>query len=246
MTNTERIQSHNAELYEAIDIANSLPDNGYDAFWDAYQDPKYIDCDSRFAGRGWNDLTFYPKYDIPNQPAWQTSFATLFKNCGITDLAKRMQECGVKFIWDKVSRADNTFNWATELTRVPEIDLSNIENCYGIFSTATSLVTIEKLKVSTKTNLNVAFYQCTALENIVVEGELAYFRTDFSQSTKLSKASIISIIEALSKRVSGDYTLTLSLAAVDEAFRDGKDEGSWSTEWNNLTTSKENWTINLV
>ena len=246
MTNSERIQKNNEALAECIAEAENRPTSWYDTFWDAYQDPVHIDCDSRFAGRGWNDLTFYPKYDIPNQPAWQTSFATLFKNCGITDLTKRMQECGVKFVWDKVSRADNMFNWATELTQTPEIDLSNIENCYGIFSTATSLVTIEKLKVSTKTNLNVAFYQCTALENIVVEGELAYFRTDFSQSTKLSKASIISIIEALSKSVSGDYTLTLSLTAVDEAFRDGKDEGSWSTEWNNLTASKENWTFNLV
>ena len=244
MTNIEQIQAHNAELREVIEMAEKLPDDGYDAFWDAFQDPAWVDCDSRFAGLGWNDLTFYPKYDIPNNPAWQTSFATLFKNCAITDLAKRMQECGVKFVWDKVSRADNMFNWATKLTRVPEIDLSNISNCYNIFATATSLVTIEKLKVSAKTTLNSAFYECRSLENIVVEGELAYNGLHFAQSTKLSKASIYSIIYALSDNVES-YVLTLSLEAVDVAFVDGRDEGSYSTEWNNLIWEKRNWTIYL-
>lgn len=233
-----------AETNEAFEEGKKAE---YDEFWDSYQDYNRAgDCDSRFSGRGWNDITFKPKYDIPYNPKWQTSFSKMFANCDITDLAKILEESKVKLDWENVSRADQMFYWANRMTAVPEIDVSNIENCYAMFSTATSLVTIEKLKVSAKTNLNNAFYDCQSLENIEVEGELAYFQTNFEQSTKLSKASIISIIEALSKKVSGNYTLTLSLAAVDEAFRDGKDEGSWSTEWNNLTTSKENWTINLV
>lgn len=247
MTNAERIQKNNEALAECIAEAENRPTSWYDTFWDVYQDPKYVDCDSRFAGRGWNDSSFKPKYDIPNQPAWQTSFSRTFANCGITDLPKILKECGVKLDFSKASRADNMFYWANKMTAVPEIDVSNIENCYGMFSTATSLVTIEKFKVSAKSNLNVAFYDCQSLENIVVEGELAYFRTDFSQSTKLSKASIISIIEALSDKVSGDYTLTLSLEAVDEAFRapSGK-EGSDTSEWIDLSNSKGNWNISLV
>lgn len=254
--NKTQLQANNAALDDCItrvnaakDAVSALPDDGYDAFWDAYQDPAWIDCDSRFAGLGWNDLTFYPKYDIPNNPAWNTSFATLFKNCAITDLAKRMQECGVKFVWDKVSRADQMFWWATKLTRVPEIDLSNIANCYNIFATATSLVTIEKLKVSPKTTLGSAFYDCKALENIVVEGEIAYDDISFAQSTKLSKDSIESIIRHLTEDNSKFYKLTLSKKAVDEAFKDediGVD-GSDTVEWQDLCMSAPyQWEIYLV
>ena len=233
------------DMAEEILSIHSAED-AYNEFWDEYQNPAHVDCDSRFAGRGWNDETFKPKYNIPNNPPWQTSFSKTFANCGITNLSKILKECGVKLDFSKTSRADQMFYWANKITAVPEIDVSNVENCYAMFSTATSLVTIEKFKVSAKTNLNNAFYGCLSLENIVVEGELAYFRTDFSQSTKLSKASIISIIEALSDNVSGDYTLTLSLEAVDIAFDTGKKEGSGSDEFWDLVHSKPNWTISLV
>ena len=248
MTNSEHIQKNNEALAECIAEAENRPTSWYDTFWDAYQDPIHVDCDSRFAGRGWRDVTFKPKYDIPNNPAWGTSFSKMFANCGITDLSKILKDCGVKLDFSKVTRADQMFYWASLMTKVPEIDLSNIENCYAIFSSATSLVTIEELKVSAKTNLNNAFYNCHALENIVVEGELAYFRTNFEQSTRLSRDSITSIVNALSDTVSGDYTLTLSLEAVDEAFRiqpDGK-PGSDTGAWYALDASKPNWNISLV
>lgn len=238
MTNSERIQKNNEAIAECIAEAENRPTSWYDTFWDAYQDPVHVDCDSRFAGRGWRDDTFKPKYDIPNQPAWQTSFSKMFANCGITDLSKILKECGVKLDFSKVSRADQMFYWANRITAVPEIDVSNIENCYAMFSTAANLVTIEKFKVSAKTVLNQAFYDCQALENIVVEGELAYSNISFAQSTKLSKASLYSIVNALSKSVS-NYSVTFSEEAVNNAFKD-------INEWWDLANSAHGWNIYLV
>lgn len=241
-------QIHNSAEYETgyeIGYATGRKIE-YDEFWDSYQDyERSVDCDSRFSGRGWNDVTFKPKYDIPHNPKWNTSFAKMFANCDITNLAKILGDCKVKLNWELVSRADQMFYWANRITAVPEIDVSNIENCYAMFSDATNLVTIEKFKVSAKTVLNQAFYDCQALENIVVEGELAYPNISFAQSTKLSRASIETIIYALSDNTSG-HTLTLSLRAVDDAFNDGKVEGSDSNEWSELCYSKDNWTISLV
>lgn len=71
MTNTERIQANNAELQECIEIAETLPDSDayYDFFWDIKQDygnlRNYINS---FAGLGWTDENYDPKYMIVTGP----------------------------------------------------------------------------------------------------------------------------------------------------------------------------------
>ena len=219
----------------------------YDAFWDAYQDASAVDCGSRFSGRGWNDRTFKPKYNIPNNAPYISSFNRLFANCGITDLAQILNDCGVKLDFTQVTRTDQMFYWATWLTRVPELDLRNVTMTNSMFSTAISLVTIEKLIVSANTPFDNAFFDCQALENIVIEGELAYPNISFAQSAKLSKDSMKSIIDALSDKVSGNYTLTLSTDAVYKEFPHPKYPGAeLSDEWYDLVATKPNWTISLA
>jgi hypothetical protein len=56
-------------------------------------------------------------------------------------------------------------------------------------------------------------------------------------SPKLSKASIESIINALSSTTSG-LTVTISKTAKEAAFT--------SAEWSALIATKSNWTISLV
>ena len=213
----------------------------YDAFWESYMPDQFLDYDSHFAGRGWNDVTFKPPYEIPRGDHGPTSFSRMFANSNITNLSN------VKIKWDKATRTDMMFYWTTLITELPEIDLSNVTNCNDMFSSAPNLVTIEKLKVSPTTQLRSAFYGCDALKNIVVEGEIAYDGLSFAQSTELSKASIESIIYALSEKGSG-RSITLSKDAVDVAFYDSnKDkDGSDSAEWEDLISERDNWTINLV
>ena len=84
------------------------------------------------------------------------------------------------------------------------------------------------------------------LENIIFEGEIGK-EIDIQHSHKLTKASITSIINALSSTTSG-LSVTLSKTAVNTAFETstGANNGSISTEWSALVATKTNWTINLV
>jgi hypothetical protein len=86
--------------------------------------------------------------------------------------------------------------------------------------------------------LSNAFLNCNLLEEIRFAGKIAT-NVSFAQSVYLSKASIQSIYAALI--VSGDasqYTITLSKAAVNKAFEtsEGANDGSTSTEWQNLVS----------
>jgi hypothetical protein len=84
------------------------------------------------------------------------------------------------------------------------------------------------------------------LENIRVRGRIVK-STNFQWSTKLSKDSIISIINALSTTTSG-LSITLSKVAVNKAFEtsEGANDGSTSAEWLNLIATRPNVSFNLV
>ena len=77
---------------------------------------------------------------------------------------------------------------------------------------------------------------CIELRNITFSGTIGK-DIDFQKSTKLTKASIESIINALSSTASG-VTVTFSQIAVNNAFS--------TDEWNALIATKPNWTISLV
>ena len=96
--------------------------------------------------------------------------------------------------------------------------------------------TIRKLVVTEQTTFESAFYYCQKLKNIVIEGVIAN-NIDLQWSTVLSKASIQSIVGALSTTAS-EKTLTLSKTAVNNAFT--------TAEWTTLANTRSNWTISLV
>ena len=93
----------------------------------------------------------------------------------------------------------------------------------------------------------VAFQNLKALEDLTVTGVIGGDGFNVQWSTLLSKASITSIINALSSTTTG-LTVTLSLAAVNKAFETstGANNGSTSTAWTTLIATKTNWTISLV
>jgi hypothetical protein len=107
------------------------------------------------------------------------------------------------------------------------------------FYNMTSLNTIPKIVVNSATTFQNTFLFCTQLVNITVEGVIGQ-DISFSDSKKLSRASIYSIIRALSDTASGK-SVTLAQAAVVSAFG-STDSGLWLT----LCDEKRNWTISLV
>ena len=98
--------------------------------------------------------------------------------------------------------------------------------------------TIDKLTVNEGIQYTATFGECYNLKNIVLGGTIGN-NIDFQWSTKLTKVSITSIINALSATASGK-TLTLSEAAVISAF------GNLDDEWTTVMSGKDNWTICLV
>ena len=113
--------------------------------------------------------------------------------------------------------------------------------------------TIDKLIVPENLQYVKAFQGCANLKNIVFDGVIGQ-DINFQWSTLLTRTSIESIVNHLSDSAEGK-TLTLSKAAVDEAFKGGlsaadpsttTDIGSATVGWFDLTMTKQNWTITLV
>ena len=119
-------------------------------------------------------------------------------------------------------------------------------NAGGMFYNATNLVTIRKLIVHKNVSFGTTFNWCSSLENIVVEGEIGK-EIDIQYSPKLTKASIISLINALST-TTNEISIIFSKTAVNNAFETGTGsaDGSTSAEWLALIATKTNWTISLV
>ena len=133
-------------------------------------------------------------------------------------------------------------------TKVPIIYADGLTGTIStVFSNAGYLKTIPELHVVEGLTYTVAFQNLKALEDLTVTGVIGGDGFNVQWSTLLSKASITSIINALSSTTTG-LTVTLSLAAVNTAFETstGANNGSASTAWTTLIATKTNWTISLV
>lgn len=188
----------------------------YDRFWDDFQQ-KGSRMSYQYAFETWSDALFYPKYDMI-----LTSAVGMFTSCNITNLKQRFIDCGVVLDTSKISNFSYMFAYSRSITHIPT------------------------LNVGQATTLYYTFQNCSALEEIRLEGVLGQ-SIDFKHSTKLSHDSIVSIINALSTTTS-EIAVTLSKTAVNTAFETsaGAGDGSTSEEWLALTNTKTNWTINLV
>lgn len=137
------------------------------------------------------------------------------------------------------------------VTKVKNVDFSNVLNYFtSIFNSCTKLKTIENIKLPTNCQgaFTASFNNCTALEEFGFTGTIQNNGIDLHWSTKLNKASIERIINALSTTTSG-LTVTLSKTAVNNAFGINVDDASTypeGSEYYNLRNSKSNWTISYA
>lgn len=234
-------------MSEAVDpVFEAGKKSEYDAFWDMYQNyGQRNEYTCAFSGKGWDDATFCPKYDII--PIYSYD---MFKLSLITDLEFLLNRCGVVLDLSKSGRASGLFSSCDIMTVCPEIDISATTYLplTQLYSNCKQLHTIRKLKIREDggNTFSNAFELCTSLENIILEGTIGS-AFDIHWSTKLSKDSIISIVNALSTSTSG-LTVTLSQTAVNTAFETspGEADGSTSDEWAALIATKTNWTISLA
>ena len=182
-------------------------------------------------------------WDIYQNNGMRGNYAYSFYNAGWTDDTYNPKyDLDCRYVCTQMFTSSQITDTKRDLTFAP---VNSGNNSTHVFYNAKLLKTIRKLIVNEDVTFVNWFGNCTVLENIVVEGEIA---NDFDiHYSPLTKDSIISIISALSNAVEG-RTATFSLAAINAAFQsvEGFNDGVDSEEWMKLVESKPGWTISLI
>ena len=209
----------------------------YDRFWENYQlKGTRGGYNNAFAGYGWTQDNFKPLYDIVPSSAYMMFYTASMLNI---DLVEHLEKLGISLDTSKCANLQYMFG-SSGFTKVGVIDTTSCPSLSYVFGSATKLVTIDKLKLKSDGSQTInsdCFNYCSSLENIIIEGVIGVNNWNFKWSTKLTKDSITSIINALSDKTKG-LTITFSATAKTNAFTD--------EEWNTLIAKKSNWTIALV
>ncbi len=205
----------------------------YDAFWDVYQQNGTLtNYREAFAGQGWTEEMFKPKYTITAENAER-----MFCASGIKHIKTDMLDMS------KATYAQYMFAEST-VEHIGVVDLSNVTVATGVFFYVLNMHTIDKviLRADGGTNCGgVLFQHCPALQNVIIEGTIAE-SLYMTSCNVLSRDSIESIVNALSTTTSG-LTLSLPRVAVENAFGSAsEDEGDWY--WVMMT--KPNWSFALT
>jgi hypothetical protein len=217
----------------------------YDAFWEAIQNNGQR-TNYMYAFAQWNAEYIRPKYKVVPTESVKNIF---FKSYGVKKIESQYFDLSQvpRGTSDSASMAFS-FYGCNELVEIEDIGLSPSYN-YAYAFEARSLRKIAKITVDAETKMQNAFDYCYALEDITFGGEIGD-SMNLKWSTKLTRASIESIINHLSDSTTGK-TLTLSKTAVLNAFElsevmEGRLVGTYIAEWLSLIASKQNWTITLV
>lgn len=201
------IAANEQKVYEAGKQAE------YDAFWDNFQENgnrgNYIDG---FAGRGWTDETFRPKYNI--QP---TNAGYMFRQSGIQDLTGILKNLGIILDFSKCT-SFSYFIQGSSLKNIGIIDTTKIDSLAYFLAGAQKLEQIERLILkddgSQSLTNDYSFGGLSSLQDIVIEGCIG-MSVSFQWSTLLTHDSLISIINALKDYSETSRTCTLTLGSTN-------------------------------
>ncbi|MBQ3557863.1 MAG: hypothetical protein IJA11_08740 [Oscillospiraceae bacterium] len=224
---------------------------------------KYCDRDIVVAGKGPTEADLQTKYDEGARSTIEkmTSINYLFSGTASTGYNQDLFDILMSADLSNVNRAQYVFHTNSWLTEFIVPDTLRPKTVHGFFQLCTTVkrvsgfdqiphgqvltdvfngcTSLEDAGTINFTGVNYAsktFQNCTALKHIVAAGTIAV-SLDIHWSTELTKASIESIMAALSTTTSG-LSVTFSATAVSNAFTD--------TEWATLANTRSNWTINLV
>ena len=217
----------------------------WSAFWDEYQQKgKRTHYAHAFAGHGWTKNNFKPKYDIrPTNARLMFNYSTVLN----FDMVELSEQLGIVFDFSNCTSFYQCFT-GDFFKRLGVIDTTSAKSLDNAFSDFRG-DTIDKLiiKEDGTTSYSNGFYLAYNLINLTLEGVIGTSGFTFKDCTKLNKASIESIVNALSTTTTG-LTVTFSKTAVNKAFATttGGSNGSTSAEWLALVATRSNWTIALA
>lgn len=221
----------------------------YDRFWDEFQKNGTRTTYLGAFGSCWNKEIFKPKYKIKFGSTANGAYgAFMYFGYGSSENTD-FREIAHFIDWSTLSGNVSTMFQDARIDFI-DIDFSNCTLFVNTFSEGWSAgrKTTISLKVSEKaTSYSGAFGYCSALTDLTFkEGSVIAASIDLRYSP-LTKASITSVINALSDTVA-QKTLTLKLSAVNTAFETSTDaaDGSTSEEFAALVATKTNWTITMI
>ncbi len=216
----------------------------YDRFWDTYQQNGTRDrYRHAFAGDAWSDTGLLPpKYPIvlsagiTTQQGMFEDFAVWYPNKN-TDQYDMTELC--KMIdFSKCTYAKYMFQNA--VAKNITCDFSGLIEMFGTFQGGDGgILNSITLKVTEKlTTVTSAFTHQTFLTDLTFTEDSVIACSGFNfQWSPLSKASITSVVNALSPTVTGK-TVTFNKTAKESAFT--------ADEWAALIATKSNWTFSLL
>lgn len=213
----------NQAVESALQTGRELQQND---FWNSFQDNGNR-TDYKYAFHCWTETCLLPKYPIIISGNAQDCFSNL-------------QISGTLYCeidTSNMTGAYGLFGASSGITKiVSPLDFSKTTETGYCFNLCTSLQTVSIISSETTSWTTTTFNRCDALKNLTMSGTIG--KNGFQvTSTVLSKASITSIINALSSSTSG-LSIKLSRTAKNNAFTD--------SEWATLIATKPNWTINLA
>ena len=175
--------------------------------------------------------------------AWNMAFGQL---SGIKTLKIICDTQGLSVVWAQLVRQSADL----ELLDLTEFECYPTTIAHFAYDTPNLKTILGALDLSQCTAVTNAFGGANSLEEVRFVPNTIKISIEFQWCTKLSKASLISIINGLSAETSG-LTVTLSKTAVNKAFEtiingEGQNNGSINWDWQALVANKTNWTINLV
>lgn len=188
----------------------------YDAFWDGYLDNGQANkFEYYFAGRGWNDETFKPKYDLVLGIGYTGTY--MFASCGVTDLKAALARCGKTLDTSKSGFLGSLF-MSSSITHIPTIDMSNATYSGGtalVFSSP-NIVSIDKVIFSESTDVQSNTFNAQNLESVMFDGVIGKSGLSVQNCTKLSHDSLMSLLNTLQTKTSGTWTCTLGTANLEK------------------------------
>ena len=237
-----------AEMPDKVgEVYKAGKDAAWNEFWDNYQGNGTLkNYKSVFAGRGWKPETFYPKYDVI-----ATNAVGTFQEFGGTpfNLTKRLEECGVTLDVSNATLVSNLF-FGTPFTEVPHIDTKKATSLGALYQNSAYLTKASiALKDDGSQTWQNTFSSCKALEDFTItSGTIGQNGFDIHWSTKLSKASILSILQACNKENAG-ITITLPEYREDGVTKTLTfitEDTELNTEYTRATSAAYNYSIGFA
>lgn len=221
------------ELADMVDVvygagAESGKQAEYDRFWDVFQqNGNRVSYDNAFAGVGWTDETFNPKYK-----AMPTSAYMMFRYAEITkDISEAVDFSNCK-------NFGYTF-YAAKLKTV-NVNATQSTSLLSAFASA-SIETLHLIVSSAGATTNDTFTNMRLLKNFTIEGVISGGNINISASTALTVDGAKNLINALADNMGTDnefkYKVTFSEATKSLLEAEGATAPNGDT-WLNYMTAK--------